>query len=75
FASLTHNSTIEQSWVEIGTQFAHMWHVFFYQLERLHGLDVSNAQHLWLLHELFLEQIKSDCHTFQAKWNVHPISG
>ncbi|KAG1722056.1 hypothetical protein EDB19DRAFT_1646053, partial [Suillus lakei] len=63
------------SWVEVGTQFARMWRAFFYRLERLHGLDVSNAQHLWLLHELFLEQIKSDCHTFQAEWNVHPISG
>ncbi|KAG1825901.1 uncharacterized protein BJ212DRAFT_1295228 [Suillus subaureus] len=52
-----------------------MWHAFFYRLERLHGLNVSNAQHLWLLHELFLGQIESDCNTFQAEWNVHPISG
>ncbi|KAG1827023.1 uncharacterized protein BJ212DRAFT_1257563, partial [Suillus subaureus] len=71
----THNSRIERSWVEVGTQFACMWHAFFYQLERLHGLNVSNAQHLWLLHELFLRQIESDCNTFQAEWNVHPISG
>ncbi|KAG2097403.1 hypothetical protein BD769DRAFT_1369076, partial [Suillus cothurnatus] len=69
------NSRIERSWVEVGTQFAHMWHAFFYWLERLHGLDVSNAQHLWLLHELFLEKIESDCYTFQAEWNAHPISG
>ncbi|KAG1893904.1 uncharacterized protein F5891DRAFT_985447 [Suillus fuscotomentosus] len=52
-----------------------MWRAFFYRLERLYDLDVSNAQHLWLLHKLFLKEIESDCRSFQAEWNAHPISG
>lgn len=62
-------------WVEVGTQFARRWRAFFSRLERLHGLNIDKAGHLWLLHSLFLDAIKSDCQEFQAEWNAHPIGG
>lgn len=61
--------------MEVGSQFARSWRAFFYRLEYRHGLDVSNPNHLWLLHELYLEPINSDCDTFVSDWNAHPISG
>ena len=30
WGSLTHNTRIERLWVEVGTQFARMWHAFFF---------------------------------------------
>ncbi|KAJ7620448.1 hypothetical protein FB45DRAFT_754668, partial [Roridomyces roridus] len=71
----THNTRIERLWVEVGRQFARRWRAFFYRLESLHGLDRSNAAHLWLLHRLFLHLINEDCAEFQCEWNAHPISG
>ncbi|KAJ6543011.1 hypothetical protein B0H19DRAFT_957835, partial [Mycena capillaripes] len=73
--SSTHNTRIERLWVEVGSQFARRWRAFFYRLEALHGLDRSNAHHLWLLHLLFLSLINEDCEDFRAEWNCHPISG
>jgi len=45
------------------------------RLERIHGLDVKNPTHVWLLHALFLDAINTDCMEFQEQWNSHPISG
>ena len=45
------------------------------RLERYHGLNPSDARHLWLLHLLFLEDINEDCETFQEDWNHKPSSG
>ncbi|KAG1823745.1 uncharacterized protein BJ212DRAFT_1476618 [Suillus subaureus] len=36
-------------------------------------LDPQNANHLWLLHALFLDDVNQDCSNFQAEWNCHPI--
>ena len=71
----THNICIEQLWVEVGTQFCRHWWAFFVRLGHLHMLDHKNPSHLWLLHQLFLDDINDDCQEFQAQWNVHPISG
>jgi hypothetical protein len=69
------NNRIERLWVEVGTQFARSWRAFFRRLEKIHLLNIQCAEHLWLLHVLFLPQINSDCETFRNHWNVHPISG
>ena len=61
--------------MEVGTQFARAWKVFFLRLERLHNLQRDDAHHLWLLHHLFLPLIDTDCSTFQNEWNRHQISG
>ncbi|PCH39165.1 hypothetical protein WOLCODRAFT_146872 [Wolfiporia cocos MD-104 SS10] len=71
----THNTRIERLWVEVGCHFCREWRAFFTRLERRHLLDRENKQHLWLIHKLFLEDINMDCHSFQAEWNAHPISG
>ncbi|KAG1854302.1 hypothetical protein C8R48DRAFT_599092, partial [Suillus tomentosus] len=75
YISSTRNSRIERLWVEVGTQFARRWRAFFTRLENSHMLNPQNANHLWLLHALFLDDINQDCSDFQAEWNCHPISG
>ena len=74
-SSSTKNTRIERLWVEVGSQFARQWRAFFTRLERLHGLDVGDARHLWLLHILFLDDLNHDCQEFVREWNHHPISG
>ncbi|KAJ3887249.1 hypothetical protein GG344DRAFT_56024 [Lentinula edodes] len=71
----TRNNRIERLWVEVGAQFARKWRAFFQRLESLHGLDIQNNAHLWLLHHLFLDEINEDCKQFCSDWNSHPISG
>ncbi|KAJ7053516.1 hypothetical protein C8F01DRAFT_996534, partial [Mycena amicta] len=73
--SSTSNTRIERLWVEVGSQFARCWRAFFYRLENCHCLDRKNAQHLWLLHYLFLDMINEDCDEFRRTWNIKPISG
>ncbi|KAJ7060886.1 hypothetical protein C8F01DRAFT_975113 [Mycena amicta] len=73
--SSTTNTRIERLWVEVGSQFARCWRAFFYRLEARHQLNRKNAQHLWLLHHLFLDLINEDCDEFRQVWNVKPISG
>ncbi|KAI6138991.1 hypothetical protein BKA82DRAFT_3989134, partial [Pisolithus tinctorius] len=51
------------------------WRAFFLCLERLHHLDRSDPNHLWLLHHLFLDEINADCTIFCEEWNAHPIAG
>ncbi|KAJ7584221.1 hypothetical protein C8J56DRAFT_863611 [Mycena floridula] len=75
WGSLTRNTRIERLWVEVGTQFARRWRGFFQWLQRIHSLNHKDLTHLWLLHCLFLESINQDCKTFQAEWNLHPMSG
>ncbi|KAI6154254.1 hypothetical protein BKA82DRAFT_4448126, partial [Pisolithus tinctorius] len=69
------NTCIERLWREVGTCFARPWRAFFYRLEREHHLDRSSHHHLWLLHYLFLPDIRADCASFCEEWNAHPISG
>ncbi|KAL0565395.1 hypothetical protein V5O48_016624, partial [Marasmius crinis-equi] len=75
WGSSTHNTRIERLWLEVGTQFARRWKAFFLRLERLHHLKRVNRYHLWLVHRLFLDMIRTDCKSFQQDWNSHPISG
>ncbi|KAJ8692156.1 hypothetical protein PTI98_009494 [Pleurotus ostreatus] len=71
----TRNTRVECLWVEIGTQFGQQWRAFFQRLEDQHQLDRHNPHHLWLIHVLFLNDINTDCQSFQATWNAHPIGG
>ncbi|KAJ7599816.1 hypothetical protein C8J56DRAFT_879593 [Mycena floridula] len=75
WGSSTRNTRIERIWVEVGSQFARMWRAFFHRLEAKHLLNHENPHHLWLIHRLFLEDIRSDCAQFRLEWNAHPISG
>ncbi|KAH7879620.1 uncharacterized protein C8R40DRAFT_1244409 [Lentinula edodes] len=71
----TGNTRAERTWPEVGSQFARAWRAFFFRLERVHGLQRNNPNHLWLLHTLFLPSINEDCDSFVRSWNSHPISG
>ncbi|OCB85260.1 hypothetical protein A7U60_g7887 [Sanghuangporus baumii] len=71
----TRNTRIERLWVEVGKQFVRRWKAFFQRLEDLHGLDIDNPQHLWLLHKLFLPHINDDCKMFRREWNAHTCRG
>lgn len=42
-------------------------------LEVRHGLDINNANHIWLLHYLFLGTINAQLTFFMESWNQHPI--
>ncbi|KAF7306246.1 Integrase catalytic domain-containing protein [Mycena indigotica] len=75
WGSSTRNTRIERLWVEVGTQFARRWRAFFTRLERLHGLNHTSPRHLWLLHQLFLDEINDDCREFSDEWNLHPLKG
>lgn len=68
------NTQIEWLWVEVGSQFVCAWQAFFTHLENLHYLQRDNPHHIWLLHYIFLSDIKADCKHFQDEWNSHPIS-
>lgn len=74
-ASSTQNTRIERLWVEVGTQFARRWKVFFLRLEADYHLDRNNTSHIWLLHTLFLDDINVDCERFCKNWNSHGVSG
>ena len=73
--SSTHNTRIERLWVEVGRNFCRSWRAFFFRLECQFGLDCSDPSHIWLLQNLFLDDINTDCDTFSQQWNSHPISG
>lgn len=75
YFSSTHNQRIERLWVEVGTQFARQWRAFFTRLEEEHRLDALHSGHLWLLHQLFLEDIQYDAEIFRRHWNHHGITG
>lgn len=62
-------------WLEVGRHFARGWRAFFTRLERVHFLERDNPHHIWLLHSLFLDEIRNDCDKFQKDWNSHPLSG
>lgn len=71
----THNQRIERLWVDVGSQFVRRWRVFFARLEDMHCLRPAEPGHLWLLHQLFLDELNSDCRSFQLEWNLHGIGG
>ncbi|KAJ3513257.1 hypothetical protein NLJ89_g3052 [Agrocybe chaxingu] len=68
-----HNVRIERLWVDVTAQIGSLWANFFTILELRHGLDINNANHIWLLHHLFLPLINIDLTFFAEAWNEHPI--
>jgi hypothetical protein len=75
FFRLHSNQRVERMWLELGKNFGRVWKAFFIRLGMLHGLDRRNPHHLWLLHQIFLSEIRADCQTFCNMWNHHPITG
>lgn len=71
----TRNQRIERLWVDVGSQFARRWRVFFRRLEESYHLDVTNEAHRWLLQYLFLKDLNADAQSFLENWNHHPVSG
>ncbi|KIO27498.1 hypothetical protein M407DRAFT_47007, partial [Tulasnella calospora MUT 4182] len=71
----TRNQRIERLWVDVGSQFARRWQVFFRRLELSYHLDVTNEAHRWLLRYLFLKDLNMDTQAFLQNWNHHPMSG
>ncbi|PPQ76330.1 hypothetical protein CVT24_008496 [Panaeolus cyanescens] len=69
----TRNTPIERNWVELGRRVCRAWRVFFHRLGRLHNLDKTNPEHLWLLHHLFLDVINEECQAYVEEWNAHPM--
>ncbi|KZT31146.1 hypothetical protein SISSUDRAFT_995483, partial [Sistotremastrum suecicum HHB10207 ss-3] len=68
-----HNVRIERLWVDVTAQVGAKWSAFFTQLELHCGLDINNADHLWLLHSLFLPVINAELQFFAEAWNEHKI--
>ncbi|KAF8157372.1 hypothetical protein K438DRAFT_1621161 [Mycena galopus ATCC 62051] len=68
-----HNVRIERLWVDITAQIGATWADMFILLEIHHGLNINNANHIWLLHYLFLDQINHQLRFFMEAWNQHQI--
>ena len=49
------------------------WKEYFRTLELHHGLDINNANHIWLLHFLFLEPLNENLAFFAESWNNHQM--
>jgi hypothetical protein len=47
---------------------------FFTDLEVHHGLDVSNRDHILLLHHLFLKGLNDELIGWMGMWNSHTLS-
>ena len=73
FCRSVHNIRVEQLWVDITAQIGASWANFFTILEIQHGLDINNADHIWLLHFLFLPYLNHDLEFFAEAWNEHKI--
>ncbi|KAJ3014489.1 hypothetical protein NUW54_g1296 [Trametes sanguinea] len=69
-----HNIRIERLWVEVTSGFGSKWKVLFQELEAMHGLNIDNDAHIWLLQHLFLDAINHDAEVWTAVWNEHAIS-
>lgn len=68
-----HNVRIERLWVDVTAQVGAFWADMFTQLELRHGFDINNANHIWLLHHLFLPIINQQLSFFAQSWNQHRI--
>ena len=68
-----HNIRIERLWVDVTAQVGATWAELFQMLEVHHGLDINNANHIWLLHYLFLNTINAQLEFFAESWNHHVI--
>lgn len=61
--------------MESGRHFVRLWRGLFTRLERVHKLDRSAPEHIWVLQFLFMNEIQRDCDEFMKDWNSHPLSG
>lgn len=68
-----HNVRIERLWVDITAQLGATWSNIFLTLEMHYGLDINNANHIWLLHLLFLPIINAALAFFAESWNLHKL--
>jgi hypothetical protein len=68
-----HNVRIERLWVDITAQIGAAFAEAFTDLELHHGLDINNANHIWLLHTLFLPTLNQRLDFFAESWNQHTI--
>jgi hypothetical protein len=64
---------IERLWVDVTAQVGATWADHFVMLELSFGLNINNANHIWLLHHLFLPVINSILSFFAQSWNEHKI--
>ncbi|KAH9849984.1 hypothetical protein C2E23DRAFT_736029 [Lenzites betulinus] len=69
-----HNIRIERMWVDVTAGYGNKWKEFFRSLEALHGLNVDNDSHVWLVHHLFLDAINRDAMQWAATWNQHTLA-
>jgi hypothetical protein len=69
-----HNIRIERLWQDVTKDVGTKWMEFFTDLEVHHGLDVSNRDHIWLLHHLFLEGLNDELFGWIGMWNSHTLS-
>ncbi|OSC97868.1 hypothetical protein PYCCODRAFT_1376313 [Trametes coccinea BRFM310] len=69
-----HNIRIERLWVDVTMGFGSKWKLLFYELETVHGLDVGNDAHVWLLHHIFLPNLNRDAEVWAATWNQHIVA-
>ncbi|KAK0185559.1 hypothetical protein F5146DRAFT_937402, partial [Armillaria mellea] len=69
-----HNTQVERPWVDVGEGFLKKWISFFEDLERHHGLERDNDEHLGLLHLLFLADLNDDAQRWAHTWNAHKIA-
>ncbi|TFK81290.1 hypothetical protein K466DRAFT_502390 [Polyporus arcularius HHB13444] len=68
-----HNTRIEHLWFDVTSGFGAKWKTFFLELEQACGLDSDIAQHLWLLHHLFLHALNEDAQEWVESWNAHHL--
>lgn len=68
-----HNTRIECLWYDITSGFGQKWKNFFLELETHHGLYPRMAEHIWLLHHLFLAAIDEDAQEWAQVWNHHTM--
>ncbi|KZT58973.1 hypothetical protein CALCODRAFT_423893, partial [Calocera cornea HHB12733] len=66
-----HNVRIERMWVDVTKDFGGKWKKIFIHLETWYGLDIQHNAHIWLLHHLFLHDVRADAEMWRGTWNAH----
>ncbi|KAJ4483018.1 hypothetical protein C8J55DRAFT_535627 [Lentinula edodes] len=61
-------------WVDVSHYVSQTWHDMFTLLEICHGLQVANANYIWLLQHLFLPVINNQLAFWAESWNSHRVS-